>query len=159
MATSRYQEFLAESDDEDLFKSKPLTKKGQDFEIDFKIDTYRDEIKFNKNGSQKKLLKPGQLHQIHNPSSLDFLGNDQSLINDLIYIAPNDSTLVGGEPYPNDPDMAATNAYLNSLGSMQSLERYKQIEDMVQIPYHEEMGEPNKTILRCADGSFKINHQ
>ena len=60
LATSRYEEFLAESDDEDFFKSKPRTKTGKDYEIDFKIDTYRDQIKFAKHGSQKKLMKPGQ---------------------------------------------------------------------------------------------------
>ena len=57
LATSRYEEFLAESDDEEFFNSQPRTKKGRNFELDFKIDTYRDEIKFNKNGSQKKLIK------------------------------------------------------------------------------------------------------
>ena len=56
LATSRYEEFLAESDDEDFFKSKPKTKDGRNYELDFKIDTYRDQIKFNKNGSQKKLI-------------------------------------------------------------------------------------------------------
>ena len=26
------------------------------------------------------------------------------------------------------------------------------------MPYHEEMGEVNKTILRCSDATFKINY-
>ena len=39
---------------------------------------------------------------------------------------------------------------------MESIEQYKKIEDLVQIPKHEKMGEFNKTVLRCADGSFKI---
>ena len=56
LANSRYAEFLAESDDEDFFKSKPLTKDGRQYELDFKIDTYRDQIRLNKRGSQKKLL-------------------------------------------------------------------------------------------------------
>lgn len=56
LATSRYNEFLADSDDEDFFKSKPKTKDGGNYELDFKIDTYRDEIHLNKNGSQKKLI-------------------------------------------------------------------------------------------------------
>ena len=51
LATSRYNEFLEESDDEEFFNSKPLTKDGQDFELAFKIDKYRDEIYFNKPGS------------------------------------------------------------------------------------------------------------
>jgi len=41
--------------------------------------------------------------------------------------------------------------------SNSSLERYKQSEDMIQIPFHEEMGDFNKTVLRCSDGVFKIN--
>ena len=44
LATSRYDEFLAESDDEEFFNSKPVTKKGGNYELDFKIDTFRDEI-------------------------------------------------------------------------------------------------------------------
>lgn len=38
-----------------------------------------------------------------------------------------------------------------------SIERYKRVEDLIQIPYHEEMGEFNKTILRCSEVVFKIN--
>ena len=56
LANSRYAEFLAESDDEDFFKSKPLARDGRPYELDFKIDTYRDQIRLNKRGSQKKLL-------------------------------------------------------------------------------------------------------
>lgn len=56
LATSRYDEFLAESDDEDFFKSKPVTKDGKDYELDFKIDTFRNEIKLNKHGCTKKLM-------------------------------------------------------------------------------------------------------
>ena len=58
--SSRYNEFLAESDDEEFFNSKPVTKDGREFDFDFKIDTYRDQIRFNKNKgdqvSKKKLL-------------------------------------------------------------------------------------------------------
>lgn len=56
LATSRYEEFLAESDDEEFFKSKPKTKDGKSYQLDFKIDTFRDQIRVNKNGSQKTLL-------------------------------------------------------------------------------------------------------
>ena len=69
--TSQYNEFLAASDDEDFFKSKPMTKDGRNFELDFKIDTYRDEIKFNKHGSQKKLLTSKK----HGGSSRSLLSN------------------------------------------------------------------------------------
>ena len=55
--------------------------------------------------------------------------------------------------------MQAAHDYLNSLGRIHSIEHYKQVEDMIQIPYSESMGETNKTILRCADGAFKINHK
>ena len=48
LSTSRYDEFLAESDDEEFFNSKPVTKDGREFDFDFKIDTYRDQIKLNK---------------------------------------------------------------------------------------------------------------
>ena len=40
---------------------------------------------------------------------------------------------------------------------MASVEKYKQVEDLIQIPYHEEMGTINKTILRCSDATFRIN--
>ena len=66
LATSRYEEFLAESDDEDFFKSKPVTKDGRSYELDFKIDAYRDEIKLNKNGSKKKLM-PANLAATNGP--------------------------------------------------------------------------------------------
>ena len=55
-------------------------------------------------------------------------------------------------------DLLAANNYLHSLGGMASVERYKQIEDLIQIPHHEEMGEINKTVLRCSDATFRIDH-
>lgn len=48
--------------------------------------------------------------------------NEQSLLN-------------GGAPL--DPELAAANEYLHSLGGMASIERYKQIEDMIQVPYYD----------------------
>ena len=57
-----------------------------------------------------------------------------------------------------DNDLAAANEYLSSINRNESVERYKEIEDMIQIPYHEEMGQVNKTILRCSDTCFKINY-
>ena len=50
---------MAESDDEDFFRSKPRTKDGRNYALDFKIDTYRDEITVNRHGSQKKLISGG----------------------------------------------------------------------------------------------------
>ena len=44
---------MAESDDEEFFKSKPITKEGREYELDFKIDTFRDEIQLNRHGSKK----------------------------------------------------------------------------------------------------------
>ena len=35
-----------------------MTKEGQDYELDFKIDAYRDQIKLSKHGSQRKLIAP-----------------------------------------------------------------------------------------------------
>ena len=51
LATSKYNEFLNESDEEEVFKTKPTTKEGKDYQFDFKIDMYRDHIKFNKQGN------------------------------------------------------------------------------------------------------------
>lgn len=51
--SSRYNEFLADSDDEEFFNSKPVTKDGKEFDFDFKIDTYRDQIRFNKHKGDK----------------------------------------------------------------------------------------------------------
>ena len=53
LRTSKYNEFLEESDEEDVFKTKPKTKDGNDFQFDFKIDMYRDQIKYKKTGTDK----------------------------------------------------------------------------------------------------------
>ena len=39
-----------------------------------------------------------------------------------------------------ETDLTVANEYLNSLTRNASVERYKQVEDLIQIPYHEEMG-------------------
>ena len=41
---SKYNEFLDYSDDEDAFNTKPMTLDGTEFDVDFKIDAYRDHI-------------------------------------------------------------------------------------------------------------------
>ena len=58
----------------------------------------------------------------------------------------------------SDTDLDVATEYLNSLNRNASVERYKQVENLLQIPYHEEMGEINRTILRCSDICFKINY-
>ena len=40
-----------------------------------------------------------------------------------------------------------------------SLDRYLELEDMEKVPGHEEMGEFNKTILRCSDAAFRIEQK
>ena len=57
-----------------------------------------------------------------------------------------------------DTDVAAANEFLHTLNRNASVERYKQYEDLIQIPYYDEMGEANKTILRCSDGCYKVNY-
>ena len=42
LGTSKYNELLTESDDEEYFKTKPVNKEGKDFEFVFKIDAFRD---------------------------------------------------------------------------------------------------------------------
>jgi hypothetical protein len=54
LGTSKYNEFLVESDDEELFRTKPKNHEGKDFAFGFKIDAFRDEIKFKRNGSEKE---------------------------------------------------------------------------------------------------------
>jgi len=54
LGTSKYQEFLNESDDEEFFNTKPVNRDGKEFEYDFKIDAFRDEIKFARDGSPRK---------------------------------------------------------------------------------------------------------
>jgi hypothetical protein len=53
LRTSKYNEFLEESDEEDVFKTKPKTKDGNEYQFDFKIDLYRDMIKYKKTGNDK----------------------------------------------------------------------------------------------------------
>ena len=54
--------------------------------------------------------------------------------------------------------MAAAQEYLQSLGGMASVEQYKIREDLTQIPFREEMGEANRTLLHCSESIFKINY-
>ena len=54
LGTSKYNEFLAESDDEELFRTKPKNHEGKEYAFGFKIDAFRDEIKFKRNGSEKE---------------------------------------------------------------------------------------------------------
>ena len=54
-------------------------------------------------------------------------------------------------------DVAAANDFLHSLGGMATIEHFNAIEDLSQIPYAEEMGEVNKTLLRCAESVFRIH--
>ena len=56
LRNSKYNEFLEESDEEDVFKTKPKTKDGNEYQFDFKIDLYRDMIKYKKTGNDKQLL-------------------------------------------------------------------------------------------------------
>ena len=133
LATSRYDEFLAESDDEDFFRSKPRTKDGRDYELDFKIDTFRNEIKLNKNGSTKMLLGG------RNYSDASKLLAAASS-NDNVHVETNESQNMGdayADYQPSalgtefmaevgtDPELAAAQLYLHSLGGRASVERYK----------------------------------
>ena len=141
LATSRYDEFLADSDDEDFFRSKPRTKDGRNYALDFKIDTYRDEITVNRHGSQKKLI-----------AGRDSLA-DRVLTGDsqaLYTYGTTESTqqLPPFDEQEQDDDLA---------DPISGLELFAQVENLLQIPLHEEMGETNKTILRCTEATFKIN--
>ena len=60
-------------------------------------------------------------------------------------------------PMEGISDVAAANDYLHSLGGMATIEHFNAIEDLSQIPDAEDMGEVNKTLLRCADGVFRIH--
>ena len=40
----KYSEVLDGSDDEDAFNSMPRTRDGQVYDLDFKLDAFRDEI-------------------------------------------------------------------------------------------------------------------
>lgn len=58
----------------------------------------------------------------------------------------------------SDVELAAAKEFFKTLNQNASIELYKSIEDLSQIPYHEEMGQANRTVLRCSDGCFKINY-
>ena len=53
---SRYNEMLDVSDDEGAFNTKPITKDGVDYELDFKIDAYRENITLKRPGHDNKLM-------------------------------------------------------------------------------------------------------
>ena len=59
--------------------------------------------------------------------------------------------------FATHPDFEPGAAFSSKDGGGQSVRQYKRVEDLNQIPYHEEMGEFNKTILRCSDAVFRIN--
>ena len=183
LATSRYEEFLAESDDEEFFKSKPVTKDGRNYELDFKIDTYRDQIKLHKNGSQTKLIsaRPSVSNSVTGfitvqdnsrlPTETEFInaladtstqaynGNHPGVNTAETSVQVFDPYALNeaGEPTGASMDMLAANNYLHSLGGMASVDLYKKTEDIGQIPMHELMGEVNKTVLRCAEATFRID--
>ena len=52
----KYAEELDGSDDEDAFGSMPMTRDGQIYELDFKVDAFRDEIQLKKKGKMSKLM-------------------------------------------------------------------------------------------------------
>lgn len=54
LGTSKYNEFLEHSDDEEVFRTKPRNAEGKDFDFGFKIDAFRDQIRFRRNGSDKQ---------------------------------------------------------------------------------------------------------
>ena len=43
------------------------------------------------------------------------------------------------------------------MGGIKSYTKFEKLEDVNQIPYHEEMGPINSTILKSADGTFIID--
>ena len=119
--TSQYNEFLAASDDEDFFNSKPQTKDGKEFELDFKIDAYRDEIQVNKRGSQKKLITSKQAaagdkfsytqdeeHTVNNRTAESYAGEFPTT--NIHGALPSNEAVMG-----TDTDLAAANEYLHSI--------------------------------------------
>lgn len=111
-----------------------MTKDGKDYEIDFKIDTFRNEIRLNKYGSTKRLMTErtsangnNQL-QRNNSSYLDLPGGDYGLadVDKKLEILHTDTAVLA-----TDPDVVAAQAYIHSLGGMASVERYKQVEDLI----------------------------
>ena len=44
-----------------------------------------------------------------------------------------------------------------AVGGIKSYTKFEKLEDVNQIPYHEEMGPINSTILKSADGTFIID--
>jgi len=71
---------LAESDDEEFFRSKPVTKTGRDYELDFKIDTFRDEIKLSRHGSKKVIggRSSNNSKMLQNPSVIEVYTDDDT---------------------------------------------------------------------------------
>ena len=146
LATSRYDEFLAESDDEEFFNSKPLTKDGNSFDFDFKIDTYRDQIKYNKHRGGKQSQK--KLIMIKSSRGYDKIKNALATGNSYQQVT---GTLT------NQHDKAVPDELSKSI--LTSLEKFGIIEDLAQkIPFYGQQGPINQTLLRCADGVFKVNY-
>lgn len=118
LATPQYEEYLAESDDEEFFNSQPLTYKGENYELDFKIDAYRDQISINRFGNQKRLVR--------------------------------------AEPKLQAATELDTSTTVDNLPQGSAIDRYRMAEDLSQIPFISK-GDFNKTVLRCAEASFKID--
>ena len=135
LATSRYEEFLAESDDEEFFNSQPRTKKGRNFELDFKIDTYRDEIKFNKNGSQKKLIKvqnqvaekPQNTFHVPVANQQQYTTHAGAAFDPGFQTAGVASDLAA---FATHPDLQQPTNFMQAKGNP-SVEKYKRVEDLI----------------------------
>ena len=48
---------------------------------------------------------------------------------------------------------------MQTIGGVKAYTNFLKVEDINQIPYHEEMGPINKTVLKSSDGTFIIDPQ
>ena len=157
----KYAEDLDGSDDEDAFNSMPKTRDGEAFELDFKLDAFRDEIQLKRRGKQSKLMSQTSAAEL---IQQEIKIQDSSRTKQLAYEQNNDnylnkmSTFASlqnefGKDTLND---FATN-FILSLGGNDMYSEFFATESLSKIPNYMEMGEPNPTILRSCEGSFKIN--
>ena len=141
----------------------PLTKDGQAYELDFKLDAFRDEIKLKKRGKQSKLMSQTsaaelikQQTQYKDSNKTKVLAfeenqNKENTINKMSTFASLQNEF--GKDSLND----FANSFIYALGGNDLYSDFFAAENLGKIPNYNLIGEPNSTILRSSEGSFKIN--
>ena len=147
----KYAEELDGSDDEDAFGSMPMTRDGQIYELDFKVDAFRDEIQLKKKGKMSKLM--------HETSAAELIKQEikvqDSTRNKQLAFEENNvnsvkkmSTFASLQnEFSRDTLNDFATSFILSLGGNDMYNAYFEAENLKKIPNYLELGEPNYTLL------------